>query len=81
MSNKIQENLYTICMKILFSKNLKLLRKEYDISQQKLSDMVGVTQQCISEWENGKIEPTLTYLWKLADIFGMTIDELVGKDN
>lgn len=67
-------------MKNYFSDNLKLFRKDNKLSQQELAVRVGVTQQCVSEWENGKIEPTLSFLWKLADIFGTSIDELVGKD-
>ena len=62
-----------------FAKNLKLLRHEEKLNQQKLATLVGVSQQCVSEWENGKIEPTLTYLWKLADIFKISIDELIGR--
>ena len=62
-----------------FAKNLKMLRKEENLNQQKLATLVGVSQQCVSEWENGKIEPTLTYLWKLADIFKISIDELIGR--
>lgn len=67
-------------MKNYFSENLKLNRKQLKLSQLDLATRVGVTQQCVSEWENGKIEPTLTCLWKLADIFDMSIDELVGRD-
>ena len=66
-------------MKNKFDTNLKLLRKEYNLSQAKLAEMVEVTQQCISEWENGKIEPTLSNLWILSDIFEISIDELVGR--
>lgn len=62
-----------------FSENLKLLRQEEKLNQNQLAKLVGVTQQCISEWENGKIEPTLSYLWKLADIFKTSIDELIGR--
>lgn len=64
---------------LTFSKNLRILRKEKNISQQKLAMLVGVSQQCISEWENGKIEPTLSYLWKLADIFEISVDELICR--
>lgn len=62
-----------------FPQNLKLLRQQEKISQDKLANLVGVTQQCISEWENGKIEPTLSFLWKLADIFNISVDELIGR--
>ena len=66
-------------MKNKFGRNLKLLRKENHLSQAKLAGMMEVTQQCISEWENEKIEPTLSNLWILSDIFDITIDELVGR--
>lgn len=62
-----------------FSENLKSLRKEMKMSQQDVSLKVGVSQQCVSEWENAKIEPTLSFLWKLADIFEISVDELIGR--
>lgn len=67
-------------MKNYFCENLKMYRKELKLSQLELSKRVGVTQQCISEWEKGSIEPTLSYLCKLADVFEISIDELVGRD-
>ena len=66
-------------MKNKFGSNLKALRLENKLSQAKLAKMIGVTQQCISEWEQYKIEPTLTNLWILSDLFEITIDELVGR--
>ncbi|MDD4002915.1 MAG: helix-turn-helix transcriptional regulator [Clostridia bacterium] len=66
-------------MKNLFSKNLQSLRLDKGLSQKKLATMIDVSQQCISEWENGNNEPTLTSLWKLSDVLEITIDELVGK--
>ncbi len=62
-----------------FAENLKTLRIESGLSQQKIALLAGVTQQCVSEWENKKIEPTLTCLWKLADIFEVSVDELIGR--
>ena len=55
------------------------MRKEKKLSQEALAREVGVTQQCVSEWERGRIEPTLSYLWKLADLFGVSIDVLCGR--
>ena len=62
-----------------FAENLKTFRMEKKLSQGKLALAVGVTQQCVSEWERGRIEPTLSYLWKLADLFGVSIDVLCGR--
>lgn len=66
-------------METKFAENLKSLRMEHKLSQGKLAEEVGVTQQCVSEWERGKIEPTLSCLWQLADIFGVSIDVLCGR--
>lgn len=66
-------------MNVKFAENLKVLRKERNLSQGKLAEAVGVTQQCVSEWERGRIEPTLSYLWRLSDIFGVSIDVLCGR--
>ena len=66
-------------MDIKFSEILKTLRKERKLSQDALAKSVGVTQQCVSEWERGNMEPTLSYLWKLADLFGVSIDVLCGR--
>lgn len=62
-----------------FSEILRKLRKEYKLSQAFIASCVDVTQQCVSEWEQGKIEPTLSKLCKLADIFGVSIDFLAGR--
>ena len=62
-----------------FSENLISFRKENKISQQTLANKVGVTQQCISEWEKGNMEPTLSNLIKLADFFETSIDYLAGR--
>ena len=62
-----------------FSENLTRLRKENKVSQQKIANYVGVTQQCISEWEKGDMEPTLSNLIKIADVFDVSIDFLAGR--
>lgn len=64
-----------------FPENLKALRKSYGLTQYELANMLEITQQCISEWELNKTEPTLTYLWRLADIFETTIDSLCGRED
>ncbi len=62
-----------------FGSVLKNLRTENKMSQSHLAKAVGVTQQCISEWEQCKIEPTLSNLCALSEIFGVSIDFLAGK--
>ncbi len=62
-----------------FSENLIRLRKEKNLTQQGLAYYLNVTQQCISEWENDRIEPTMSNLIRLADCFDVSIDFLVGR--
>ncbi len=43
-------------------KNLKALRKEYNISQQQLANIIGVSQQSINKYENHNVEPDIETL-------------------
>ena len=58
--------------------NLKLLRRERGISQQKLADAIGVSQQSINQYENYSIEPDIDGLTRMADFFETSIDFIVG---
>ncbi len=58
--------------------NLKKLRNRENISQQKLADIIGVSQQSINKYENHNIEPDIATLVLLADYFNTSIDYLVG---
>ena len=58
--------------------NLKLLRQERGISQQKLADALGLRQQTINYYENHKIEPDIGTLKQMASFFETSIDYIVG---
>lgn len=60
--------------------NLRIaeLRHKKKITQQELADIVGVSFQTISKWENGVAMPDITYLPVLAEYFGVSIDQLMG---
>lgn len=64
----------------MFSKNLKRLRERRGVSQTDVATAIGngSTQQKISAWETGSIEPDIRSLCLLADYFGVSIDYLVG---
>jgi transcriptional regulator with XRE-family HTH domain len=66
-------------IKNTFGENLYQLRRERNMSQQELALKIHSSQQCISQWEKGTTEPTLTYLWRLADLFELEVDELIGR--
>jgi len=60
-------------------RNLKILRRECQISQQKLADAIDVSQQSINQYENHNIEPDIAVLSRLADFFDTSIDYVVGR--
>ena len=60
--------------------NLKMLRNKYNISQQKLADVIGVSQQSINKYENHNVEPDIATLKAMAAFFNTSIDFLVGFD-
>ena len=62
---------------LLFAQNLKMLRKSQKLSQQQIAEKTGIARSMISDYENGKKEPTLSVLDKLAKYFNLTLEELV----
>lgn len=59
--------------------NLKLLRKQFGISQQRLADILKISQQFINQYENHDVEPDISVLSRLADYFDTSIDFIVGR--
>ena len=59
-----------------FCKKLSELRKKSGLSQEKLAEVVGVSRQAVTKWESGKSNPDTENLVRLAEIFGVSIDEL-----
>lgn len=60
--------------------NLKTVREQYKISQNQLAKRTQIKQQNISRWENNQNLPNIIDCVKLADFYGITIDELIGRD-
>ena len=56
-----------------------MFMKTHELNQVKLANATGISQSAISAWLKGKKEPSITSLWVLADLFDVTIDELVGR--
>lgn len=57
---------------------IKRLRKERDMTQEKLAELLGVTSQTVSKWENETGLPDISQVVPLASVFGVTTDELFG---
>lgn len=63
------------------AENLQLLRKENGISQEFLAEKCQVSRQAIAKWESGESVPTLDKLIFLAELYEVSLDELVGRRN
>jgi len=57
------------------------LRKQKGMTQEELASVIGVSAQSVSKWENNTTMPDILLLPVIADIYGVTIDELYGKSS
>lgn len=64
----------------LVMNNIKKLRTRAKIKQIDLCAQLGITQGALSGWENGRYEPDIKSLRKMAAIFNTTVDYLLGND-
>ena len=64
-----------------FKTRLKELRSEKNLTQKELAACLGLTANCICEWEKGRSEPGIESLQKLVACFGCSIDYLVGIED
>ena len=55
-------------------------RKRLGMTQDRLAEQLGVTAQAVSKWENDQSCPDITMLPKLAELFGISIDALLGRE-
>ena len=55
------------------------LRTQRGMSQEELADALSVSRQSVSKWETGQSVPDLDKIIRLADLFGITVDELVRE--
>lgn len=59
-------------------KRIKDLRKEKDLTQEKLADMLGITYKAVSKWECGMTTPDISMIVPLARLLNVSTDELLG---
>ena len=63
-----------------FAQNIQYLRKLRRITQEELSDLVGVSRQSVSKWETGDAFPETEKIMQLCDIFNVSMDVLMRGD-
>ena len=62
----------------MFKENFTSLRKMLNISQETLAEKINVSRQTISKWETGESVPDIDKAIKLAEIFNVSLDDLIN---
>lgn len=60
---------------------LKSLRRERKITQKNLAEIFHISQTSVSKYETGEAVPDLELILKMADFFGVSLDEFVNRKN
>ena len=68
-------------MKETFGQRLSRLRKEKGLTQEEIANQITISPQAVSKWENDISSPDILVLGNLADILGVSVDELLGRDS
>ena len=67
-------------MEFNFGENLKSLRKQKCLAQEQVAELLDVSKQSVSRWENNITYPDITFLPILASFYNVTVDALLGVD-
>jgi len=64
-------------MNVEIAQRLAELRRERGFSQESLAEQLGLSRQAVSNWERAESAPDMGNLIALADLYGVTLDELL----
>lgn len=62
------------------SERIRAQRKRCGLSQEKTAELIGVSRQAVTKWERGQSAPSTENLFKLAEVFGTTVDLLLAPE-
>lgn len=65
----------------MLAERIRALRQAAGLTQVSLAKELGVTKQSVSNWENDNIQPSIDMLVRLARLFGVSTDYLLGLDS
>ncbi|MBO5090930.1 MAG: helix-turn-helix transcriptional regulator [Clostridia bacterium] len=64
----------------MLNENIKRLRLARGLNQVEFAKAMGVSKQCISNWENDNVMPSIEMLVKIADFFNVSTDYVLGRN-
>lgn len=59
---------------------IKILREQHGMKQRELAEELGISQNTLSTWETGRYEPDAEMLKRIASVFNVSVDYLLGGD-
>lgn len=65
-------------MKICIADTIRSMRKQHGMMQEQLAEALGVSVAAVSKWERGTATPELGYIVEMAELFGVSVDALIG---
>lgn len=65
----------------MFDERIKELRLSLGLNQIQFGRKLFITKQCVSNWENGNIQPSIDMLIKICNVFHVSADYLLGLTN
>ena len=65
----------------IFCTNLKNIRIEMGYTQKQVAEKLGVVESCYANWEQGRTEPNISTLRQLGEIFNVSVDYLLGRED
>lgn len=67
-------------MKSIFAQRLSELRREHGMTQLELAEKLSFSNKAVSKWERGESLPDILVLKSIADLFGVTVDDLISEE-
>nr|DAH48472.1 MAG TPA: Repressor protein CI [Caudoviricetes sp.] len=64
----------------MYARNLAYLRRKHGMTQADVANLLGVSKATSCKYENGDVEPNVEQLIKLAEFFGVTMDQIIKQD-
>ena len=65
-------------MQVMLPETIRQLRRDKNLTQEQLAEVLGVAVGTVSKWESGSSTPDLSLIMELADFFGVSVDLLLG---
>ena len=65
---------------VKLNENIRILRRRLSLTQDQFAQKLGIKRSLVGAYEEGRAEPRLELLQKMAELFSMSVDELIGQD-